>query len=108
MKMKSFYMLDGSPIVKIGDEQREVSTGSFVWIPRGTPHAFANSSGAPTRLLGMATPAGLEELLAEQGAYLGQLEGAPDLSVLRDIGARHSSQLLGPPIPVAAPGAPRV
>ena len=96
------YVLEGSLVVRLGDEQREVTSGAFAWIPRGTPHAFANPSSTPTRLLGMATPAGLEALLAEQGAYFAQLEGAPDVGVLRSIGARHGSQLLGPPIEVAA------
>ena len=103
---EAFYVLEGTLMVRIGDEQREVASGSFVWIPRGTPHAFANASGTPTRLLGLATPGGVEEFFAEQGAYFAQLKGAPDLAVLGSIGARYGSQLLGPRIDVAAPGAP--
>ena len=95
---EAFYVLEGTLVVKLGDEQREVSSGSFVWIPRGTPHAFANASGTPTRLLGLATPGGIEEFFAEQGAYFAQLKGAPDLAVLGSIGARYGSQLLGPRI----------
>ena len=105
---EAFYVLDGTLVVQLGDEQREVGSGSFVWIPRGTPHAFANASGTPTRLLGLATPGGIERFFAEQGAYLAQLQGAsPDLAVLGSIGARYGSQLLGPRIEVAAPGAPQ-
>ena len=104
---EAFYVVEGTLLVKLGDEQREVSRGSFVWIPRGTPHAFANASDTPTRLLGLTTPGGIEEFFAEQGAYFAQLEGAPDLAILGSIGARYGSQLLGPGIEVAAPGAPQ-
>ena len=86
---------------------REFVTRARSTIPRGTPHAFANASGAPTRLLGLATPGGVEEFFAAQEAYFAQLEGTPDLAILGSIGARYGSRLLGPRIEVAAPGAPQ-
>jgi mannose-6-phosphate isomerase-like protein (cupin superfamily) len=103
---EAFYVLEGALLVKLGDEEREVTTGCFVWIPRGTPHAFANASGNATRLLGLAVPGGIEEFFAEQQQYFDQLEGPPDPAILSRIGARHRSQLVGPPIQVATPASP--
>jgi mannose-6-phosphate isomerase-like protein (cupin superfamily) len=104
-KDEAFYVLEGTLTVKVDVEQREVTAGSFVWIPRGTPHAFANAGGSAIRLLSLVVPGGLEALLAEQQQYFAQLEGPPDLAALSRIGARLKSRLLGPPIEVRAPAA---
>jgi quercetin dioxygenase-like cupin family protein len=43
------YTLAGSLRVKLGDTLREVPAGSFVFIPRGTPHTWQNVGAAPLR-----------------------------------------------------------
>lgn len=54
---ETFYVLEGEVRVHIdGTEDRTVSNGSVVVVPRGTPHAFAVISPA-TRLLVIMTPA---------------------------------------------------
>ena len=40
-------MLKGSGTMRLGAELRPVGEGSILYVPRGTPHAFANESGAP-------------------------------------------------------------
>ena len=40
-------MLRGHGTMRIGAETRPLGEGSIVYVPRGTPHAFANLSGAP-------------------------------------------------------------
>jgi hypothetical protein len=40
----------------------------------------------------------VEELFAEQAAYLTSVKGPPDRSVLEEIGTRHGAPTLGPPI----------
>jgi len=40
-------MLRGHGTMRLGDERRTVGEGSILWVPRGTPHAFANASGEP-------------------------------------------------------------
>jgi mannose-6-phosphate isomerase-like protein (cupin superfamily) len=40
-------VLEGHGAMRIGDEERPVGQGSILWIPRGTVHAFRNTSGAP-------------------------------------------------------------
>jgi hypothetical protein len=41
---------------------------------------------------------GVEELFAEQAAYLATVQGPPDPKVLDQIGVRHGAPTLGPPI----------
>ncbi len=40
-------MVKGSGTMRLGAETRPVGEGSILYVPRGTPHAFANTSGAP-------------------------------------------------------------
>lgn len=40
-------MLRGSGTMRLGAESRPVGEGSILYVPRGTPHAFANLSGGP-------------------------------------------------------------
>jgi hypothetical protein len=92
------YVLEGTMLAQIGEERHELGAGGFAWIPRDTPHTFANAAGTPLRGLTLAVPGGLEGLLADLGDYLGQLRDAPDPAELGRIGARHGSRLLGAPI----------
>ncbi len=40
-------MLEGHGAMRLGDEEKPVGQGSILWVPRGTVHAFRNTSGAP-------------------------------------------------------------
>jgi quercetin dioxygenase-like cupin family protein len=44
---------EGSPEVTLGDDTREVDTGSVVFIPAGTPHATRNATKSPVRIHAM-------------------------------------------------------
>jgi quercetin dioxygenase-like cupin family protein len=62
---ESFYVLEGEITFTV-DKQTIVGTpGTFVQIPRGTPHAFKNAGTRPGRMLLLCTPAGFEKFLAE-------------------------------------------
>lgn len=53
----------------VGDRRFEASAGELVWLPRQVPHTFANLGNEPVWAFGVTTPAGLEGMFAEQGAY---------------------------------------
>jgi len=57
---EAFYVLEGVLTVKINDGVSEYPAGSYVLIPRGTPHAFGNRGKVPTRILLTMTPGGFE------------------------------------------------
>jgi mannose-6-phosphate isomerase-like protein (cupin superfamily) len=100
-----WYVIEGRLLLQVGEDRHELGPGCFAWAPRQVPHAFANVSASPVRLLGIAVPGGIEDLLADQTAYFARLQGPPDLAELAAIGARHRSRLLGPPISVDAEAA---
>jgi mannose-6-phosphate isomerase-like protein (cupin superfamily) len=50
-------MLRGFGTMRLGAEERPVGEGSILYVPRGTPHAFRNESGAPALAYAVYAPA---------------------------------------------------
>ena len=102
---EGFFVVAGVLEAQMGDERVQAPAGSFVWVPRGAAHAFANGGPEPLHVLSLVSPGGIEELFAEQAEYFATLEGAPDFELLNAMGERHGAPTLGPPIRAAgAPG----
>jgi quercetin dioxygenase-like cupin family protein len=55
-----FYVLDGELTFRLGEESAILDAGGYVYVPGGQPHAFANASSEPARMLVVAAPAGFE------------------------------------------------
>ena len=53
---ESFYVLEGIWTVQIADKIYEFPAGSYVLIPRGTPHGQGNFTHNPVRLLVIVAP----------------------------------------------------
>jgi quercetin dioxygenase-like cupin family protein len=112
---EAFYLVAGKLEAQLDDQRVQAAAGGFLWVPRGTAHSFANAGPEPVQVLALALPGGVEELFAEQAAYLSSVQGPPDPSVLDEIGTRHGAPTVGPPIrskdapsdgPGAMPGSP--
>ena len=52
-----YYIIAGSGVMTVGDEQREVAAGDAVFIPRGHRHTLANTGAEPIKLLLVCGPA---------------------------------------------------
>ena len=76
----SFFVLDGTLTILLGDEQREAPAGSFAVVPPGNVHSISNTSDEPVRFLNVSAPAGLDRYLRELAA---------DPSDFAAIAARH-------------------
>lgn len=61
---EAFYVIEGTITVTCGDENYEAGPRSFVFLPRGIPHAW-DVVGETARVLIITVPAMLEEFLAE-------------------------------------------
>lgn len=94
----------GTLEVQLGDQRIMAFAGDLAWVPRGAPHTFASASDQPVHAVGFATPGGIEHLFSEQWQYLSSLTEPPDPTVMDEIGRRHKSPTVGPPI--TASGAP--
>jgi mannose-6-phosphate isomerase-like protein (cupin superfamily) len=58
---EAFYVLEGKLTTRISDTIFEYSAGSYILIPRGTPHAQGNRGQVPAKILLMMTPGGFEQ-----------------------------------------------
>jgi quercetin dioxygenase-like cupin family protein len=60
-----FYVLEGELTFDLAGERRVLGPGSFVLVPPGIVHTFANPGPTPARVLNIFQPAGLEQYLKE-------------------------------------------
>ena len=63
---ETFYVLEGSLTLRIGTEERVLTPGSFVFVPRGTPHSQGNRGTVPVKLLTTFTPGGFEQFFVDR------------------------------------------
>ena len=62
---ESFFMLEGEITFTVDGKTVIGTPGTFVQVPRETPHAFKNASASPARMLILCTPSGFEKFMAE-------------------------------------------
>jgi quercetin dioxygenase-like cupin family protein len=95
---ESMYVLEGEVRVKLGDEMHAAPAGSFIFIPRGTPHAWQNVGDGPARMLIHFTPSGMERFFDRFAA----LE-APGPEAFETVGAQVGMAVVGPPLAQSDP-----
>jgi quercetin dioxygenase-like cupin family protein len=106
---EAFYILEGTLTYQAGEAIHHLSTGSFIYLPVGVPHAFRITGDSPARFLGIVAPGGLLDLYDEVGipATEHRLPGADGLPMDEEIrrwneaGPRYGLRVVGPPL---APG----
>lgn len=62
---ESFYVVNGSLEILLGDSTHQAKAGDFVFIPRGTVHRFKNLGGSTAVQLVTFVPAGMERYFRE-------------------------------------------
>jgi quercetin dioxygenase-like cupin family protein len=71
---ETIFVLDGEVTVFVGDEQFNMSTGGFVFMPQGIEHTYLVRS-QQARLLVTFAPAGFERFFAELGVPVVPIPG---------------------------------
>jgi mannose-6-phosphate isomerase-like protein (cupin superfamily) len=56
----AFYVLEGELTFTVGGEEVPAGPGTFVLVPPGLRHGFANRTDAPVRFLNLHAPAGFD------------------------------------------------
>lgn len=93
------YVITGVLTAEVGDQRFEVGPESFLWMPRGVPHTFANLGDEEVWSVGLINPGGLEKFFAEVAEYLCSLQGPPDDDVILAINERYGIYPAdGPPL----------
>jgi len=52
-----YYIIEGTGLMIVGDEQREVGEGDAIYIPKNHRHTLTNTGAAPMKLLLVCGPA---------------------------------------------------
>ncbi len=102
---EAWYVVEGQMTVQVADQTLVASAGSFVFAPRGLPHAFTVDV-EPTRVLLLALPGGFEQFATELGVPAISDEPPADLEVpapevLTAVGERYGIEVVGPPLRAA-------
>ena len=61
----AFLVLDGELTFVLGGEEMVVPAETFVLVPPGVEHTFANHTDAPVRILNVHAPAGFDRRLLD-------------------------------------------
>ncbi|WP_432835721.1 cupin domain-containing protein [Dactylosporangium sp. CA-092794] len=70
--------------------------GAMLFVPAGCPHAFANPTDKPAKMLFQAAPSGHEDYFQELADFLRASNGPPDQEELGRIRRRHDIEQLTP------------
>ncbi len=82
---ETYYVLEGVFTAKIGDKTHELPAGSYIVIPRGTPHAQGNFGKVPVRVLLTMTPGGFEKSFQDRAELFKTVKtDSPDFRMKRE------------------------
>src|ERR687893_1211221 len=95
---ETFYVVEGELEFVVGESTISAGAGSVVHGPKGTPHSFRNVGSAPSRMVVIITPAGLERFFEEAGEPVtdpsSPPEGPPDVERLAPVGQTDRLEIL--------------
>jgi hypothetical protein len=95
---ETIYTLDGRFRVKLAETFIDAPPGSFVFIPRGTPHTWQNVSDAPARFFATIMPASIRfEQFFVRYSRLPRGERGPE-AFARLAHQTEAFEVLGPPL----------
>ena len=102
----ALLVLDGQITVRVGDVDRCLAAGGFIWLPREVPHSFRVDTDE-AHFLELATPSGIEGFHIDASDPAESVEipppGEPDVArLLRAIGP-YGADIIGPPMSAALP-----
>ena len=60
----SFFVLEGELVLTVAGDEVVARPGTFLLVPPGAPHAFANRGEAVARMINVRAPAGFDLRLA--------------------------------------------
>jgi quercetin dioxygenase-like cupin family protein len=92
--LDSFYVLEGTLTVQVGNEKLDAHPGTYACLPPGVLHTFANRSSEPVRFLNLNLPGGWEDYIRDLAAVT-PADGPPDRQSLGDVLARHDVVIAG-------------
>jgi quercetin dioxygenase-like cupin family protein len=97
---ESFYVMEGQLEFINGQRRMTCGPGSYVFLPRDTPHGFRVVGASPARFLILTTPGGFEGFVIEMGEPASELRlpepSPPDMQRLSALASKYRIEILGP------------
>ena len=104
-----FYLLEGEFLVLVEERQESVSAGTYVFVPRGTVHAYKVIGTKRGRVLSAFVPGGPERAIEEfvklrtEGEEVNRSvrqsrSVAQRNKMFAEINAKYDSEFVGPPL----------
>jgi quercetin dioxygenase-like cupin family protein len=82
---ETYYVLEGVFTARIADKTYELKPGSYIVIPRGTPHAQGNLGSVPVKVLLTMTPGGFEQSFKDRAELIKTVRpDSPDFIKMRE------------------------
>lgn len=91
---ETFYVLQGVVELWVDGRASEASTGAFIVVPRGVPHALRRLSDVPVRMITVVSPPGFERIFSAV-AEIGEEELLADPERLAALAAEYGTEILG-------------
>lgn len=89
------YVLKGEFLFEAGDEKATLPAGGSIWMPRGIPHVWANTSDSNGKLLVACQPGGFEKFFDALGRIP---EGDVSETAVKRVMAKYGMEVVGPPL----------
>jgi mannose-6-phosphate isomerase-like protein (cupin superfamily) len=86
--LDSFYVLEGTLAVRVGDDEVTALAGTYAYVPPGVVHTFGNPSDEPVRFLNLNLPGGWEDYIRDLAAAT-PADGPPDPRLMGEILERY-------------------
>lgn len=90
---ESMYVLAGEFQFQLKDGVLPAPAGSFVHVPKGTPHTIANVGTSQGKLLVVLTPPGFERYWEEMSRLLERTGSKPDPSTVRALQKKYNMDM---------------
>ena len=88
-------VLEGELSWRLGDRTVIAPAGSFLVIPRGVVHGFANERSEPARMFVLTSPGGFEGFMAGLAELIeASPTGVPDPARFAELAARYDTEFL--------------
>lgn len=93
---ESYFMLEGSMVMQLGNQQFTIEPGDFVHVPARTIHGYKNSSSQSARFLAWSVGGAIDEFFVEMAEKVRKMPD--DLGKMPAILEKYGVQMVEPAI----------
>ena len=91
---EAMYIIEGTFHFRCGEKEATLGAGDSISMPKGLPHMFMNVGQTTGRLLGVATPAGLEHFFEDVDEVIRAKQAEVTQDDITEVCRRHGIELL--------------